>query len=160
MRLSVEETLRNLKQVEEKYKIRFIPTGEVNISEMARDCIDTIEALQQENNGWQERYYELDAGHSRLFKDFCKLQQENEQLRELAKAKAEGRLVVLKASISQDVWFYDGANRLMQGKVIEYLDCGNGLIYQVQGAKKGLWLHEHEIFLSQEEAEKVLEVRE
>lgn len=81
MRLSVEETLRNLKQVEEKYKIRFIPTGEVNISEMARDCIDTIEALQQENNGWQERYYELDAGHSRLFKDFCKLQQENEQLR-------------------------------------------------------------------------------
>ena len=49
MRSSVEETLRNLKQVEEKYKIRFIPTGEVNISEMARDCIDTIEALQQEN---------------------------------------------------------------------------------------------------------------
>lgn len=49
MRLSVEETLRNLKQVEEKYKIRFTPTGEVNISEMARDCIDTIESLQQEN---------------------------------------------------------------------------------------------------------------
>ena len=40
-----------------------------------------IEALQKENNDWQERYYELDAGHSRLFKDFCKLQQENEQLR-------------------------------------------------------------------------------
>jgi chromosome segregation ATPase len=39
-----------------------------------------IEALQQENNGWQERYDELDAGHSRLFKDFCKLQQENKQL--------------------------------------------------------------------------------
>lgn len=49
MRLSVEETLRNLKQVEEKYKIRFTPTGEVNISEMVQDCIDTIEALQQEN---------------------------------------------------------------------------------------------------------------
>jgi predicted RNase H-like nuclease (RuvC/YqgF family) len=42
---------------------------------------DTIEALQKENNGWQERYYELDAGHSRLFKDFCKLQKENEQLK-------------------------------------------------------------------------------
>jgi len=41
-----------------------------------------IEALQQENNGWRERYDELDAGHSRLFKDFCKLQQENEQLKE------------------------------------------------------------------------------
>ena len=43
--------------------------------------IETIEALQQENNGWRERYDELDAGHSRLFKDFCKLRQENEQLR-------------------------------------------------------------------------------
>lgn len=39
-----------------------------------------IETLQKENDGWQKRYYELDAGHSRLFKDFCKLQQENEQL--------------------------------------------------------------------------------
>ena len=42
---------------------------------------DTIESLQKENNGWQERYYELDAGHSKLFKDFCKLQKDNEQLR-------------------------------------------------------------------------------
>ena len=42
--------------------------------------IETIEALQQENNGWRERYDELDAGHSRLFKDFCKLRQENERL--------------------------------------------------------------------------------
>ena len=42
--------------------------------------VETIEALQQENNGWRERYDELDAGHSRLFKDFCKLRQENEQL--------------------------------------------------------------------------------
>ena len=42
--------------------------------------VDTIEALQQENDGWRERYDELDAGHSRLFKDFCKLQRENEQL--------------------------------------------------------------------------------
>jgi len=42
---------------------------------------EEIKQLQQENNGWRERYDELDAGHSRLFKDFCKLQQENEQLR-------------------------------------------------------------------------------
>lgn len=78
-----------------------------------------------------------------------------EELDELIKAKADGRLVVLKASISQDVWFYDGANRLMQGKVLEYLNCGNGLIYQVQGTKKGLWLHECEIFLTREAAESV-----
>jgi len=51
------------------------------LSKYGIDLIDTIEALQQENNGWRERYDELDAGHSRLFKDFCKLQQENEQLR-------------------------------------------------------------------------------
>jgi hypothetical protein len=32
-----------------------------------------IKALQQKNNDWQNRYYTLDAGHSRLFKDFCKM---------------------------------------------------------------------------------------
>jgi len=40
-----------------------------------------IKTLQQKNNDWQERYHVLDAGHNRLFKNFCKLQQENEQLR-------------------------------------------------------------------------------
>ena len=56
--------------------------GEMEYSTVEfKDAIDTIEALQQENNDWQERYYELDAGHNRLFNDFCKLQQENEQLR-------------------------------------------------------------------------------
>ena len=51
-------------------------------TEMIQNLTKTIEALQQENNGWRERYDELDAGHSRLFKDFCKLQQENERLKE------------------------------------------------------------------------------
>ena len=40
-----------------------------------------IEALKKENNNWQNRYYTLDAGHSRLFKDFCKLQRKIAQLR-------------------------------------------------------------------------------
>jgi hypothetical protein len=31
---------------------------------------NTIETLQQENDGWQKRYEELDAGNSKLFKDF------------------------------------------------------------------------------------------
>ena len=61
------------------FKLTGIGEMEYNTVEF-KDAIDTIEALQQENNGWQERYYELDAGHSRLFKDFCKLQKENEQL--------------------------------------------------------------------------------
>jgi predicted nuclease with TOPRIM domain len=52
----------------------------VHLAECGLELIEMVEALQQENNGWRERYDELDAGHSRLFKDFCKLQQENEQL--------------------------------------------------------------------------------
>ena len=40
-----------------------------------------IETLKKENNNWQNRYYTLDAGHSRLFKDFCKLQRKIAQLR-------------------------------------------------------------------------------
>jgi hypothetical protein len=40
-----------------------------------------IEALQQENADWQKRYEELDVGHSKLFKDFCELKQENEAMR-------------------------------------------------------------------------------
>jgi len=56
-------------------------SGWTHIDRLIDEAAEAIEALQKENNGWQERYYELDAGHSRLFKDFCKLQQENEQLR-------------------------------------------------------------------------------
>lgn len=67
-------------------------SGWTHIDRLIDEAAEAIEALQQENNGWRERYDELDAGHSRLFKDFCKLQQENEQLQELAKAKADGRL--------------------------------------------------------------------
>jgi cell division septum initiation protein DivIVA len=55
-------------------------SGWTHIDRLIDEAAEAIEALQQENNGWQERYYELDAGHSRLFKDFCKLQKENEQL--------------------------------------------------------------------------------
>ena len=43
---------------------------------------EQIEALQQENDGWQKRYGELDTGHSKLFKDFCGMKQENERLQD------------------------------------------------------------------------------
>ena len=56
-------------------------SGWTHIDRLIDEAAEAIEALQKENNGWQERYYELDAGHSRLFTDFCKLQKENEQLR-------------------------------------------------------------------------------
>lgn len=55
-------------------------SGWTHIDRLIDEAAEAIEALQQENKGWQERYDELDAGHSRLFKDFCKLQQENERL--------------------------------------------------------------------------------
>jgi len=55
-------------------------SGWTHIDRLIDEAAEAIEALQQENNGWRERYDELDAGHSRLFKDFCKLRQENEQL--------------------------------------------------------------------------------
>jgi FtsZ-binding cell division protein ZapB len=45
------------------------------------ELCDTIKALQQEIDGWQKRYEELDAGNSKLFKDFCGLQQEMTELR-------------------------------------------------------------------------------
>jgi len=45
------------------------------------ELCDTIKALQQEIDSWQKRYEELDAGHSKLFKDFCGLQQEMTELR-------------------------------------------------------------------------------
>ncbi len=93
-----EEVWRNINTVimtrlfQEELVVEKQKEGEGESSKSCADCklsdcysnqelIDEIEALQKENNGWQERYYELDAGHSRLFKDFCKLQKENEQLR-------------------------------------------------------------------------------
>lgn len=43
------------------------------MSEDIKELRKQIEALQQE-------YDELDTGHSKLFKDFCEMKQENEQL--------------------------------------------------------------------------------
>ncbi|MFA5305928.1 MAG: hypothetical protein WC365_00615 [Candidatus Babeliales bacterium] len=43
------------------------------------DAEKTIKAQRQEITGWQQRYEELDTGHSKLFKDFCKMKEENEQ---------------------------------------------------------------------------------
>jgi len=44
-----------------------------------------FEALQKENEKWQKRYEELDAGHSRLYKDFCKQRQMMEQYKAVLK---------------------------------------------------------------------------
>jgi len=84
MRLSMEE-VQKMKNWFTNYVNELSELGkkvrDIFSIEEAQNLFDTIEALQQENNDWQELYYELYAGHSRLFKDFCKLQQENEQLR-------------------------------------------------------------------------------
>jgi cell division septum initiation protein DivIVA len=74
MRLTVDEIKNHMDKNMTNYGW-YTHSGEFLIN-----VIDTTEALQQENKSWQERYEELDAGHSRLFKDFCKLQQEIQQL--------------------------------------------------------------------------------
>ena len=53
----------------------------------------TIEALQQEVKGWEQRYDELDAGHSKLFKDFCRMKQENERLQIACDMQLKANLV-------------------------------------------------------------------
>ena len=129
------------------------------LSKYGLDLIDTIEALQQENNDWQERYYELDAGHSRLFKDFCKLQQENEQLRELAKAKAEGRLKILPAKPGDIIYRPEALQfcwvitkvEIYEDEIVFIDDSDN--IFRPDDIGKT-------VFLTREAAEKALEVRE
>jgi hypothetical protein len=54
--------------------------------------------------------------------------------------------------VNETVWFYDGANRLMQGKVLERTNCDNGHMYYIQSSQKGFWLQNYEIFRSHKEA--------
>ena len=60
--------------------LKAIAEEQIPMVDAVLDAFDAIEALQQENAEWQKNYDELDAGHSRLFKAFCGLKQENEQL--------------------------------------------------------------------------------
>jgi predicted nucleic acid-binding Zn-ribbon protein len=76
----METDRRMYEELLEKLRKNNRMSGWTHIDRLMDEAAEAIEALQHENNGWQERYYELDAGHSRLFKDFCKLQKENEQL--------------------------------------------------------------------------------
>lgn len=56
-----------------------------------------IEALQQEITGWESKYQELDAGHSKLFKDFCGIKQENEKLADAAVEKPPYKVDLVEA---------------------------------------------------------------
>jgi len=80
-------------------------SGWTHIDRLIDEAAEAIKALQQENNGWQERYYELDAGHSRLFKDFCKLQKENEQLQAQV-ARMREALIFTKEKIYEQLSNY------------------------------------------------------
>ena len=103
------------------------------------------------------------------------LQQENEQLQEFANAKADGRMVVLPCKIGDEVWFlekqFDIANGTCSTVISEYI------VTEIRGNKYNpLWymassercthrdFHPTElgktVFLTKEEAEKALEVRE
>ena len=86
-------------------------SGWTHIDRLIDEAAEAIEALQQENNGWRERYDELDAGHSRLFKDFCKLRQENEQLQAQA-ARVREALIMAREAIKA-AWSDGSANAAM-----------------------------------------------
>ena len=80
-----DETIKRIRH--NKYSVDCIQ-GMCTLSDgdIIANLCDTIEALQQDNADWQKRYEELDAGNSRLYKDFCGLKQENEQLKAQNKA--------------------------------------------------------------------------
>jgi predicted nuclease with TOPRIM domain len=131
-------------------------SGWTHIDRLIDEAAEAIEALQQENNGWRERYDELDAGHSRLFKDFCKLQQENEQLQELAKAKADGRLKILPAKPGDIIYRPEAlqycwviANVEIYEDEIVFIDDSDNIFRPDDIGKT--------VFLTREEAEKALD---
>ena len=57
-----------------------VATEQIPMVDAVLEALDTIEALQQENTEWQKNYEELDTGHSRLYKEFCEMKHEYEQL--------------------------------------------------------------------------------
>jgi len=92
MRLTDEQVQESKKGLLEGKEILKGRTGE-NMFDNLLDYVDTIEALQQEVKGWEQRYDELDAGHSKLFKDFCRMKQENERLQIACDMQLKANLV-------------------------------------------------------------------
>ena len=93
------------------------------------------------------------------------LQQENKQLREIAKAKAEGRLVVLPCKAGDVVWkiksTFSYFTKPMEDRVERIIISSNEiLVCCTSGAKFSIGSIGKTVFLSREEAEKALEVKE
>ena len=78
MKLTDEDIRRHKENI---YSVECV-RGKVKMSDgdIIHNLCDTIEALRLENAEWQKNYDELDAGHSKLFKEFCEAKRENEQL--------------------------------------------------------------------------------
>jgi hypothetical protein len=87
---------------------------EMSILAQLDDAEKTIEAQRQEITGWQQRYEEMDTGHSKLFKDFCKMKQENAQLKIALNGKefANGNLFKLNQQLIQE-------NKQLQAQMIQ-----------------------------------------
>jgi hypothetical protein len=78
--MNADEIVRALRCVQEKHKNDHLLTFQTNVSAMARDAADMIESLQAELNKTR-----LERNAQEANKNYYKAQ--------LAKAKAEGRLV-------------------------------------------------------------------
>jgi uncharacterized coiled-coil DUF342 family protein len=117
---------------------------------MVHNLCDTIEALQQELAGWESRYTELDAGHSKLFKVFCELKQENERLKGAIQEWVDGVCISQKylfqiGKLQQENDIFredlDDANAQMayRDKVIGELKAQNGAMREaMKQAKEAL----------------------
>ena len=130
MRLSMDEVRKQHDGIKKLYEQGL--RGATASVEQVLDLFDTIEALQQEN----------------------------EQLHELAKAKADGRLVVLPCK-TEDTVFIVYAKKILETTVDKraWTDDDGYML-----RTKEEWFKEKDIgktvFLSREEAEKALEVND
>ena len=135
MRLTPEQVAKEKKYLSElKERVWF---GEHGLTSAEQDLFDTIEALQQEN----------------------------EQLQELAKAKADGRLVVLPCKVGETIWkikaVFSYFSKPMEDRVERIIISSNEiLVCCTSGTKFSVNSIGKTVFLTREEAEKVLEAKQ
>lgn len=97
-----------------------------------------------------------EAELGQLREENAQLRTELAELQELAKAKAEGRLVVLPVKVGDTVWWINTVNELCQGIALEFHYDAGGLWCFVMTQKKSEWIPASKIRITREEAEKAI----
>ena len=86
-----EEIIRELKNVEERYRNKPVPTFEVNISSMARSCRQHIEQLEKENAKLSNSVTELTNTKTELENKVTELNKQIEKMKNAVVSPAENR---------------------------------------------------------------------